>query len=185
MSIEVEGTQQLRDAAQSIRELFSPQALTLLAIEIAAEAGKKLKEDVVQKCVDEIYEMSGMAAPFSPRTLPGLSAALGGDYGGLPADRTEALIRAHEVVDEGLTQIVRIDPSAEAEPTQHSGRETVLDYAIPVHEGYTQWVMGKDMGVHHMGRPWFYDALVEHGEDVCMFVVRAFEERINQLWAAL
>jgi hypothetical protein len=175
MKFEIEGTDRIREAASNIARLFSPAALTEQAIILAAEAGVKLKEAIVRKCVDEIYELSGVSAGFTPLALPGLASALGGEYGGLPSDRTEALMRAHEVLDEGLTQTVRVDPNAEAEPTPHSGRERVIDYAIPVHEGYTQWVMGKDTGVHHLGRPWFYDAVVEHGEEVCMYVVRAFE----------
>ena len=180
MKFEVEGVQRLRDAASNISRLFSAAALTEQAVLLAAEAGVKLKESVVRKCVDEIYELSGGGSPFTPLALPGLASALGGEYGGLPSDRTEALVRAHELIDGGLEQIVRIDPNADAEPEPHDGREKVIDYAIPVHEGYTQWIMGKDTGVHHLGRPWFYDALVEHGEEICHYVTLSFEVTIEK-----
>lgn len=180
MTFTVTGADKIRDLARRIERELSPENLTIIAVKIAAEAGVMLKDAVVRKCVDEIYELSGGGSPFTPRALPGLAEALGGEYGGLPEERTEALKRAHQLVDEGLRQVVRIDPNADAEPTPHSGREKVIDYAIPVHEGYTQWIMGKDTGVHHLGRPWFYDALVAHGEEVCRFVTEAFQVAINR-----
>lgn len=190
MTLKISGTDRLREAAANIQRLFSPSALTVEAVRIAAEAGVILKDAVVQKCVDEIYELSGSYSSTTPLTLSGLAEALGGEYGGNPEDRTEALKNAHEVVDEGLIQRVQIDPNADAEPSPHSGREKVIDYAIPVHEGYTQWIPdgrggSYDTGIHHIGRPWFYHAIVEHGEEVCEYVIIAFEQAAARLMASI
>lgn len=187
MTFMVDGADRLREAAGNIRRLFAPAALTKRAITLAREAGVELKKAVVEQCVEEIYELSGGGhAPFTPRALPGLASALGGEYGGLPEERTEALQRAHILIDEGLIQTVTIDPNAEAEPTPHSGREKVADYAEHVHDGYTQWVPdgrggSRDTGVHHIGRPWFHNAITRHGDDVCEFVIMAFEQACLQL----
>ena len=185
MTIIVEGTGRMREAAQNIRRAFGPAALTTIAIAIAADAGKKLKEAVVQQCVDEIYELSGGLSPFTPMTLPALSEALGNSYGGNPEERTGALQRSHQLVNGGLTQTVNIDPAAGAEPEPHSGRVTVMDYAESVHEGYTQWVMGHNTGVYHVGRPWFQIAVERHGEEICEYVVLAFRVAAERLMGTI
>jgi len=130
---------------------------------IAQEAGTILLSSAVQNCIDSVYGASSETTDFEH------------EY-----ERSLALLEAHQVEDEGLIQFVGIDPSAEA-VDPHSGREMVLDYAIPVHEGYTQFVFGKNTGVFHPGRQWFDVALQESSPILVSYITKAYEQLIMEL----
>ncbi len=161
MSFTITGGDRVREAAANLERLLSKSAVTAIAMRIAAEAGVMLRESVIAEVVEVIYDQP--------------------DRWG----RTGALKRAHEVVDEGMTQRVRISPTAGAEPLPHSGRETVMDYAVHVHDGYTQWFMGRNTGVYHEGRPWFTDAVEKYGSQVVEFVCLAFQQAVEKAFAQI
>lgn len=175
-NVNVEGIQQLEEIQIRIQKSMSVEALTERTILIATEAGEVLLKASVRACIEAVYD-----APNFPSLSNITPSSLTGDFqGGNEADRTNALLDSHIVRDEGLIQYVEIDESAEAiDP--HSGREFVLDYAIPVHEGYSQFVFGNDIGEFHPGRFWFDVALAEAGPVIASFVMQAFEEMMLEI----
>lgn len=153
MSLHIEGLAELRAFAEGLGQGLSPSSLTAKALELAEAAGIKLKGAVVEQCVRDIYD------------LPMISEGY---------ERTEALMNSHEMQREALEVVVQIDPSAPALWSPHKGRVEVMDYALAVHDGYTQWYMGHNTGVWHEGRPWFDNAIASYGEEIFSFVMQAF-----------
>jgi hypothetical protein len=155
------------DLESKFSAALSDERLIARTLKIAAEAGTILLSSAVQNCIDSVYGASSETTDIEH------------EY-----DRTLALLESHIVTDEGLTQFVGIDPSAEA-VDPHSGREMVLDYAIPVHEGYTQFFMGKNTGNFVAGKFWFDAALGESTPVLVAFVDQAFTQIIEETIAEI
>lgn len=160
MPITVKGQDELKAMAQKIRFQFSVGVLTEIALQLAREAGDQMLSHTIEQCIQEIYD--------PPE----------GEY-----ERTEALKRSHQKVEAegGFEQIIRIDPTAEAEPTPHVGRALVTDYAVHVHDGYTQKRFGAETGVFVLGRPWFDNAVASYGEAAVEYVLLSFEKLIERM----
>ena len=173
--IETNADKELFRMADKIESLLSPAALEARVLVIAAQAGQLLLQATVRACIEAIYDH-----PSYPSLWNVTPSDPEGTFGGNEAVRTFALLDAHEVVNEGLMQTVRIDPNAEAQRNVHSGREMVTDYAVPVHEGYEQVVYGHPTGVAHPGRFWFDVAALEAGPVVAEFVAVAFEQAVEE-----
>ncbi len=132
--------------------------LTERTVLIAQQAGVMLLAAAVQNCIDAVYGATSETTDVEH------------EY-----ERTLALLESHILEDQGLDQIVLIDPSAEA-VDPHSGRELVIDYAVPVHEGYTQFFMGKDTGRFVVGKFWFEATIAEKSVILASFISAAYEE---------
>ncbi len=145
---------------ERFKQLFSVENLVIRTVKIAQEAGVILLNSAVQNCIDAVYGATNATTDLEH------------EY-----ERTLALLDSHIVEDKELEQFIGIDPSAIA-VDPHSGREMVIDYAIPVHEGYTQFVFGKDTGVFHPGRKWFDNTLAETSPVLVQFIEKAFEQII-------
>jgi hypothetical protein len=151
------------DLESKLAIALSNEALISRTISIAQKAGVILLNHAVQACIDSVYGAS------SDTTDPEH------EY-----ERTLALLDSHIVQDNGLEQFVGIDPDAEAiDP--HSGRELVLDYAIPQHEGYTQFFMGKNTGQFHAGKFWFDTTVTEGAPIIFQYINQAYEEIIIEV----
>lgn len=178
-SVKVEGIEKLESAQVRLEELFSVENLTLKTIALAKEAGVVLLQASVRACIEAVYDAPNFPSLWT--TTP--SHPTGYIEGGNEATRTNALLDSHILTEEvgGLVQFVQIDPSAEAEGDIHSRRELVTDYAIPVHEGYEQYVYGRDTGVFHAGRFWFDVAQQEAGPVIAAFVEVSFMQIITEI----
>jgi len=166
-------TANLTRFAEKLPEMLSPAAITSRVIVIANRAGVALKEAAVRACMEEIYDQ-----PESESYT-----------------RTQALLNAHRlyIEDGGMIQVVDIDPDATPEESRglgdsafrerwvSGGRETVLDYAVPVHEGYVQWIYGHNTGEFHPGRFWFDRTVEEAGPVIVNFIQLAFFEIIEEI----
>ncbi len=142
---------------------LSSEMLTIRTIAIAQEAGVTLLNHAVQACIDSVYGASSGTTDSEH------------EY-----ERTLALLDSHIVQDNGLEQFVCVDPDSEAiDP--HSGRESVLDYAIPVHEGYEQWFMGNNTGEFHPGKFWFDTTLAEASPVIFQYISLAYETIVMEL----
>ncbi len=159
-NIEVDNIENLQ---QRFAYSFSNEKLIAKTIKIAEECGVKLLAATVQACIDAVYSASNPTTDFEH------------EY-----ERTLALLDAHIVENAGLDQIVLIDPAAEA-VDPHSGRELVSDYAIPVHEGYTQYVFGRNTGVFVPGKFWMETTVAEQSPILLQFIQAAFEEIIIEV----
>jgi len=169
MALEVEGLEQLENAGRVIERQLAPAMLTERVLALARAAGEMLKKESVAQVVQLVYDN------LSPEVLysgSGLMVHGGSD------DRTEDLMDAIVLTEEdaGFTQVVKIDENQPVSSNAHSGRELVIDYAIPVHDGYTQFVMGTDTGAFHPGRPWFTEAGIEATPKILSFIESAFYE---------
>jgi hypothetical protein len=153
------------DLESKFATALSPERLLERTVLIAQEAGIILLNASVQACIDAVY---GATNPTTDSEH---------EY-----ERTLALLDSHIVEDQGLDQIVLIDPSAEA-VDPHSGRELVTDYAIPVHEGYTQFYFGKNTGTFVPGKFWFDTTIAESSPVIFAFVIKAYEELIEECLA--
>lgn len=179
IEIEVSGIEELTSFASRMQSLLSPAMLTARTLSIAREAGHLLLIASVRACIEAVYDHPNFPTLYTTTpSKPGSDS-----FGGNEAERTNALLDAHELVDEGLSQIVQVDPDAAVELGSHSGRERVIDYAIPVHEGYTQWVYGRNTGVFHPGRFWFDVAAHESGQVILAFVQVAFFQTVEELFS--
>lgn len=188
ISVEIEGLTMLNNFASRLEYLLSPESLTERVILVAREAGQLLHRAAVRACIEAVYDHPNFPSLWTstPSHPDGYFTRDGKVYhivgsDGNEATRTNALLDSHELVDEGMTQTVRIDPAAEAQVDTHPGRELVLDYAIPVHEGYTQFVYGYNTGVFHPGRFWFDVAAQESGPVIASFLEIAFEQIVAEL----
>lgn len=174
IEVQVEGIERLQRVGERLAQLLSPIALTERVLVIAKEAGVALHAASVRACMEAIYDQ-----PAS-----------------LTYDRTGALLRAHRLSEQdgGFTQVIDIDPDAVPDPGSRSlndaeyrerwvtaGRERVLDYAIPVHDGYVQWIFGQNTGEFHPGRFWFDVAGEEAGPIIGTFLEQAFAQIIGQV----
>jgi hypothetical protein len=112
---------------------------------LAREAGPILYASVMESLDDYIYS----DAPYG----------------------TGALKDAHELIYPLPNMaMVRVNPEAAAGDCTFNfphnakvGRITVGEYAKYVHDGYVQWVLGRNTGVYHPGRKWltfgYYNAI--------------------------
>ncbi len=148
------------DLENKLMQALSVEKLIERTILIAKEAGEIILNSSVQNCIDSVYSASSGTTTFE------------NEY-----ERTLALLESHQIEDFGLSQIINIDPNAEA-VDGHSGREMVTDYAIPVHEGYIQYVFGKNTGVFVPGKFWMDAALQESSPVLVSYITKAFEELI-------
>ncbi len=142
---------------------LSNEHLTIRTIEIAKKAGVILLNHAVQACIDSVYGASSETTDFEH------------EY-----ERTLALLDSHYIDDEELEQFIGIDPTAEA-VDPHSNREMVLDYAIPQHEGYTQFFFGKNTGNFVPGKFWFDTTLAEASPIITSFIVEAYESIVMEI----
>lgn len=169
MALHVDGIEQIERAAAIIERELSPTALTSRVLVIARAAGEMLKAESVKQIIDLIYSQAAPEVLFSGSGLM--------THGG-NEDRTQDLMDSITLSEEdgGFVQIVQVDPTMPVSENAHDGRENVIDYAIPVHEGYLQYVFGVDSATFHPGRPWFTRAGIEATPAILAFVETAFEE---------
>lgn len=172
IGLQVEGIEQIERLAATIERELNPLALTERALIIARAAGEMLKAESVKQIIELIYDQPSPEVLFSGS---GLMVHGGSD------DRTEDLMDSITLSedDAGFTQIVQVDPTMPVSENAHDGRENVIDYAVPVHEGYMQFVFGTDTGAFHPGRPWFTRAGIEATPTILAFVQQAFEEVVT------
>lgn len=176
----VSGLEELQSAVVRFRTLFDPAALIARTMELAALAGAMIKEHVVAELVAEIYSSPAPEVLFSGSGLM--------DQGGFDTpDRTGALSDAHTLIDEGLLQTICVDMDYPVEDV-HSGRESVGDYAMSVHDGYLQWIPTRGGAVpsetFHPGRPWFERGAFESQEIAVQFIMQAFSSQMEIAWEA-
>lgn len=151
------------DLESKFATALSRENLFARTVKIATEAGVILLNSAVQACIDAVYGASSETTDFEH------------EY-----ERTLALLDAHIVEDNGLEQFIGINPNMDViDP--HQGRELLLDYAIPVHEGYTQFVFGRNTGVFKPGKFWFDTTLAEQSPVIFAFISEAYEELIIEV----
>jgi hypothetical protein len=151
------------DLEAKLLTALSPENLTIRTIAIAKEAGTILLNHAVQACIDSVYSASSLTT--DPEH----------EY-----ERTLALLDSHYVDDQDLEQFIGIDPTAEA-VDPHSGREMVLDYAIPIHEGYTQHYFGHNTGNFVVGKPWFDQTVAEAAPIITAFIIEAYSTIVEEI----
>lgn len=175
VEVKIEGFNELEQMIANFQTRFTASSLTKRVMLIAEQAGVMLREEVIAQLMDAIYSSPAPEVLFSGSGLM--------DHGGFDTpDRTGDLADAHQLSNEGLIQTVSVDMDRPVSDNAHSGRETVGDYALPVHEGYAQYVFGNDTQTFHPGRPWMERAWIEGQAPIYGFIEEAFILAVTEMW---
>jgi hypothetical protein len=181
IEIRVDGLERLTRAAETLGIMLSPAALEVETMKLAIEAGVILQRTAVRALIEGVYDLEA---------TPQVRLAEGGwIHGGNPDERTDDLLHSLILRSEGFTQIVEVDPTMPVSENAHADRELVIDYAIPVHDGYVQHVPNGhggsvNTGVFHPGRFWFKVAEAEAPPIILAFIETAFYEIVKRAVAA-
>lgn len=192
ISVKITGIEALKQAEDAIATRLAPAMLTKEVEQIAQQCGVTLKAAAVRACIEAIYQHESPAVLIDDGRLPHTH---GSANSGLQYERTEALLESHELVSNGLIQVVTINPDMEVENPREN-RERVIDYARHVHDGYTQWVpqynnnesglgTARNTGVFHPGRFWFDVAQIEAFPVIIEFVMAAYNAIVIEALGAI
>lgn len=175
ITLKITGDNDIRALQHKLAYELNPARLTARAIAVAHEAGVLLLQATTRAVVEAVYDNPSLT-PSDPSST----------FGGNAADRSDDLLHSHILRQEegGLVQVVEVDPNMPVSTDSHSGREMVIDYALAVHDGYVQWVMGHDTGVFHPGRFWMRVAELEAVPVILEFINKAFFDTIYEVFAA-
>lgn len=181
----MEGLDRVEHAINVLTEQLAPATLELHVLKIAAEAGEILKIASVRALIEAVYDH-----PNFPSLASVTPSDLFGTFGGNAEQRTDDLLHSIIHRDQGLTQIVEVDPDMPVSENAHSGREMVIDYAEYVHEGYTQWIPdgrggSTNTGIFHPGRFWFDVAMEESDAVILAFIEVAYGRVIEHVMEML
>lgn len=173
VKINLTGLDDLKALQKSLSESLSPSVLTAKALVLAREAGIILLQSATRAVVEAVYDQ-----PTSPNDIMG-------QFGGNLVDRTNDLINSHHLVEEegGFVQLVEVDPNFPVSDNAHPGRDMVIDYAMYVHDGYVQYVFGRNTGVFHPGRFWMRVAEIEAVPVIMEYIALAFVETVSKALA--
>lgn len=180
IEIKIDGIEELTAMRGRVEQLLSPASLTARVMSIAEEAGVILHLAAVSACIEAVY--NNPVSPGYPKANGEIPSG-----GGFPdSARSGDLVDAHVLISDGLSQSVVIDPDMSVSSNSHPGREKVIDYAIPVHEGYTQWLPHRNgestnTGIFHPGRFWLEVAAIETAPVILEYVKAAYEEVVTQI----
>lgn len=177
ITLKVTGANDVRALQHKLAVELDPVKLTQRAIAVAHAAGVFLLQATTRAVVEAVYDSPQYdLTPSDP----------GNHFGGNLADRTNDLLQSHVLREEegGLVQVVEVDPNMPVSSNSHSGREMVIDYALAVHDGYVQWVMGNNTGIFHPGRFWMRVAEIEAVPVIIEYINKAFFDTIYEALAA-